>query len=174
MHFQNFSGFFFVFVNMAPYGSQNIKTLPLQITFESFQTISEFSSEWSWQKYCFRFFTIFFRIYMGQYASQNFKTLLLPQITLESFQTFELCSTMSAEIKICPSSVVRRLCHNYLRTYWDNCDTALDLFSTSFSRLAGSLPNFLSTKWSNCFQSHVLDRVGLSHCHWESRYGQRG
>ncbi len=41
---------------MGPYGSQNFKTLLLlQITFESFQTFSVFSSQWSWQKYCFGF-----------------------------------------------------------------------------------------------------------------------
>ncbi len=37
--------FFFVFLNMGPYGSQNFKTLLLpQISFESSQTFSEFSS----------------------------------------------------------------------------------------------------------------------------------
>ena len=50
-------GFFtniFVFVNMGPYWSKNVKTLLLpHITFESFQTFSEFSSQWSSQKYCF-------------------------------------------------------------------------------------------------------------------------
>ncbi len=49
--FQDFSC---VFVNMGPYGSQKFKTLlPPQITFESFQNFSEFSSQWSSQKYCF-------------------------------------------------------------------------------------------------------------------------
>ncbi len=44
----DFLGFFFIFVNMGPYGSQNFKTLLLpQIIFESFQTFSEFSSHWS-------------------------------------------------------------------------------------------------------------------------------
>ena len=43
-----FTIFFFIFVNMGPYGSHNFKTLLLpQITFESFQTFSEFSSQWS-------------------------------------------------------------------------------------------------------------------------------
>ena len=49
---------FFVFVNMGPYGSKNLKTLLLsQITFESFQTFSEISSELSKQikKYYFGF-----------------------------------------------------------------------------------------------------------------------
>ncbi len=42
---------FFVFVNMAPYGSENFKTLLLlQIAAESFQTFPEFSSQWSSQK----------------------------------------------------------------------------------------------------------------------------
>ncbi len=41
---------------MGHYGSQNFKTLLLrQITFESFQTFSEISSQWSSQKYCFGF-----------------------------------------------------------------------------------------------------------------------
>ncbi len=72
MHFQIFQDFFpycVNHVNVGPYGSQNFKTLLLpQITFESFQTFSEFSSQWSWQTYCFGFlkllsfwfFTIFF------------------------------------------------------------------------------------------------------------------
>ncbi len=52
----DFSGILFVFVNMRPYGSQNFKTLLIpQISFESFQTFSEISSQWSWQKYCFGF-----------------------------------------------------------------------------------------------------------------------
>ncbi len=51
-----FQDFFFVFINMGPYGSQNFKTLLLpQITFEFFQAFSEFSSQWSSQKYCFGF-----------------------------------------------------------------------------------------------------------------------
>ncbi len=64
--FFNFLGFFFDFVNMGPYGSQNFKTLLLfkifqndskgfKISFESFQTFSEISSQWSSQKYCFGF-----------------------------------------------------------------------------------------------------------------------
>ncbi len=59
--FSNFWGFFFSFcvnhVNMGPYRSQNFKRLLLlQINFESFQTFSEISSQWSSQKYCFGFF----------------------------------------------------------------------------------------------------------------------
>ncbi len=140
-------------VNMGPYGSQNFKRLLLpQITFESFQTFSEFSwpdkstvlefwnfdilifqdfffvlfnmwpygsqkfqnatppsnhfwmfSNFFWifcsvvltkVPFCifeilrFWFFTTFFRVNMGPYGSQNFKTLLLPQITFEFFQSF--------------------------------------------------------------------------------------
>ncbi len=42
----SFSGFFFVYVNMGPYGNQNFKTLFLPpITFESFETFSEYSFE---------------------------------------------------------------------------------------------------------------------------------
>ena len=46
----------FFFVNMEPYGSENCKTLLLpQIILESFQTFSELFSQWSSQKYWFRF-----------------------------------------------------------------------------------------------------------------------
>ena len=46
--FKIFLRIFFVFLCMAPYGSQNFKTLlPLQIAAESFQTFSECSSQWS-------------------------------------------------------------------------------------------------------------------------------
>ena len=49
-NFWDFLGIFFVFVNMGPYGRQNFKTLLIpQITFESFQTISEFSFQLSSQ-----------------------------------------------------------------------------------------------------------------------------
>ena len=41
---------FFVFVNMGPYGSENLKMrLLLQIAAERFQTFPEFSSQWSSQ-----------------------------------------------------------------------------------------------------------------------------
>ncbi len=55
MHFQNFEDFCFVFVltmlSWDPVGAKNFKTLPLsQITFESFQTFSAFSYQWSSQK----------------------------------------------------------------------------------------------------------------------------
>ncbi len=62
--FFDFLGFFFVFVNMGPYWSQNFKTLLLpQINFESFQPVFIFlffffllfSSQWSSQKFCFGF-----------------------------------------------------------------------------------------------------------------------
>ncbi len=43
--FFDFLRIFFVFVNMGPYGSKNLKTLLfLQIVAESFQTFPEFSS----------------------------------------------------------------------------------------------------------------------------------
>ncbi len=46
-------------VNMGPNGRQNFKRLLLpQITFESFQTFSEFSSQWSSEKYYFRFLKV--------------------------------------------------------------------------------------------------------------------
>ncbi len=52
----NYQIFTIVFVHMGPNGSQNFKMLVLpQITLESFQTFSEFSSQWSSQKYCFGF-----------------------------------------------------------------------------------------------------------------------
>ncbi len=58
MHFTIFpDGFFFVFVNKEPYGSNTTKRYSsLKWLFESFQTFSEFSSQWSSQKYCFEFF----------------------------------------------------------------------------------------------------------------------
>ncbi len=88
---------------MGPYGSQNFKTILLpQITFESFQTFSEFSSQWSSQKYCFGFLKfwvfdfsgiLFVFVNIGPYGRQNFKTLLLAQISFESFQTFSETSS---------------------------------------------------------------------------------
>ncbi len=54
--FLNFNDFFFVFVNMGPYGRENFKTLLLlQIAAESFQTLPEFSSQWSSQNYVWDF-----------------------------------------------------------------------------------------------------------------------
>ncbi len=59
-------------------------------------TPPEFVSAWSSQKWCFRFlklclfnFNIFlsFSCFMGPYWSKNSKTLLLPQIALEVYQT---------------------------------------------------------------------------------------
>ncbi len=89
--FSDFLRIFFVFVNMGPYGSKTFKTLLLpQKAFESFQTFLEFSSQWCSQKYCFGFlkfwvydlsWIFFVFVNMGLYGSQNFKTLLLPQIT---------------------------------------------------------------------------------------------
>ncbi len=90
---------FFVFVNIGLYGSKNFKTLLLpQITFESFQTFSEISSQLSTLKECFGFlkflvydFSRFFFSFSSTWdpnGSKNFKTLLLPQITFEFFQTF--------------------------------------------------------------------------------------
>ena len=47
---------FFSFVNMGPNGGENFKTLVLlQITAESFETSSEFSSQWSSQNYVWDF-----------------------------------------------------------------------------------------------------------------------
>ncbi len=54
--FMIFLRIFFVFVNMGPYGSQNVQTLLLpQIAFESFQPFPEFSSQLSSQKYSLGF-----------------------------------------------------------------------------------------------------------------------
>ncbi len=103
---------YFVFGNMGPYGSENFKTQLLpQITFESFQTFSEISSQLSSQKYCFGFLTfwvldfsfffVFVKLNMGPYGRQNFKTLLLPQITFESFQTFSEFSSYWSSQKYC-------------------------------------------------------------------------
>ena len=46
---------FFWFVNMGPHGSPDFKTLLLQIAAKSFQTFSEFSSQWSTQNYIWDF-----------------------------------------------------------------------------------------------------------------------
>ncbi len=84
---------------MGPNGSENFKTLLLlQITAKGFQTSPEFSSQWSSKKKTtFGIFEIskiemlmnfFVFVNMGLYGSQNFKTLLLPQITFESFKFF--------------------------------------------------------------------------------------
>ncbi len=105
------SGILFVFFNMGPHGSQNFKTLLLpQISFDSFQTFSEISSQWSSQKYCFGFlkfgvfdfsgiFFVFIKI--GPNVRHNFKTLLLPQITFESFQPFPEFSSLLSSQKYC-------------------------------------------------------------------------
>ncbi len=104
--FFDFLRIFIVFVNMGPYRSQNFKMLLLPpITFESFQTFSEFSSQWSSQKCCFRFLKflvfdfsgiLFVFVNITPNGRQNFKTLVLPQITCESFQPFsEFSSQLS-------------------------------------------------------------------------------
>ncbi len=88
--------FFFFFLILGTYGRKKVKTLLfLQIAAESFQTFSEFSSQWSSQNYGFEILKveilmIFFSFFLtwGPYGSQNIKTLLLPPITFESFQTF--------------------------------------------------------------------------------------
>ncbi len=78
----------------------------------SFQTFSEFSSQWTLQKYCFGFlkfkvfrFSLFFFFFvfvnMGPYGSQNFKMLLLPQISFESFQPFTEFSSQWSSQKYC-------------------------------------------------------------------------
>ena len=72
-------------VDIGPYGSQNFETplLPqITLIFESFQTFSEFSCQWSWQKWCFGLlkfwvflsFTIFLRLH-GTLWESNFETL---------------------------------------------------------------------------------------------------
>ena len=67
--------YFFVFVNMGPYGRKTFKTLPLlQIALESFQTFPEFSSQCSSQSTSFGFFwvTIFFNCaWLCQHTSWN-------------------------------------------------------------------------------------------------------
>ncbi len=88
---------------MGPYGSENIKTLPLlQIAAESFQTFPEFSSQWSSQK-LFGIFeilkieilTIFILfVNVGPNGSKNYKTLLLLQIAAKRLET---CLEFSAQ-----------------------------------------------------------------------------
>ncbi len=62
--FFDFLGIFFVFFKMGPYGSQNFKTLLLpQISFESFQTLSEISSQWSYKSSVLDFWNFEFLIF---------------------------------------------------------------------------------------------------------------
>ncbi len=109
--FLDFLGILFVFVNMGPYGRQNFKTLLLpQISFESFQTFSEISSQWSSQEYCFGFLKfwvfdfsgiLFVFVNMVPYGIQNFKTLLFPQITFDFFLTSPEFSSQWSSQKYC-------------------------------------------------------------------------
>ncbi len=62
--FLDFLWIFFVFVNMGPYGSENLKTLLLlQIAAKSFQTFPEFSPQWSSQNYVWDFWNFEFLIF---------------------------------------------------------------------------------------------------------------
>ena len=80
----------FVFFNMGPHGSQNFKTLLFpQITFESFQTVSEISSQCFSQKYCFGFLKFWVFDFSRFIALLDYVNRV-------------------HEIAICPSSVVRR------------------------------------------------------------------
>ncbi len=89
---------FFMFVNIGPYGSQNFKMLLLpQSLLNSFKLCLNFLLSGShnstildfWNFDFFDFSGILFVfVNMGPYGSQNFKTLLLPHITFELFQTF--------------------------------------------------------------------------------------
>ncbi len=73
---------FFAFVNMAPYGSKNFKTLLLQITFESFQNLFWIFFSvvhtrvlfWIFENLSLRFLTIFFlSVNTGPYGSKTSK-----------------------------------------------------------------------------------------------------
>ncbi len=111
-----FTNIYFVFVNMGPNGSKNIKTLLLlQIVTENFQTFPEFSSQWSSQKclwYIWNFensnFSEFisFSFNMGPYESENFKTIFLLQITGKGF-------------KICPKFSSHCSSQNYCVDVWN-------------------------------------------------------
>ncbi len=74
-----FLDFVFVFVNMGPSGSQNLKTLLLPQT--AFQTFSEFPSEWTSEKYFFGFLTLsidfsrFFFSFASRWDPMGAKTL---------------------------------------------------------------------------------------------------
>ncbi len=80
--FHFFTNFSSVFVNMAPYGSENFITLILlQIAGEIFQTSSEFSSQQCSQKYVlptdiffkslFPFLTIFFFVFVNTGSNRS-------------------------------------------------------------------------------------------------------
>ena len=72
-----------------------------------------------------RFFTFFFFVFinMGPYVSKNFKTLLLPQITFKSFQTFsEFCSHKSTTVFffcVCVFLIFKILCFWFLTNFWN-------------------------------------------------------
>ncbi len=58
---------------MGPYGSENFKTLLLlQIAAESFQTLPEFSSQWSSKNYFWDFLNFYFAIF-NYFFFENFK-----------------------------------------------------------------------------------------------------
>ena len=92
-----FKIFFFVFVNIGPYGRQNFKTLLLlQKAARSFQTFPEVSSQRFSQNYIWDFwnfgnwnFNDFFFVFlnMGSNESDSFKTLLLLHIATKCFHT---------------------------------------------------------------------------------------
>ena len=60
--FFDFLRIFFVFVNMGPNGSENFKTLLLQIVAKCFETCPEFFSQWSSQNYVRDFWNFEFLI----------------------------------------------------------------------------------------------------------------
>ncbi len=76
---------FFVFINIGPYGSENLKTLLLQIAAESFQTFPEFSSQWSSQNY-FGIFEIlslrFLMIFFSKISSSPLYPMEKPKISI--------------------------------------------------------------------------------------------
>ena len=106
-----FYEYFSLSLTWDPIGAKILKRYSLpQITFESFQSFSEISSQLSTQKYCLGFltfwvydFSLFFFLFvnMGPCQSKNFKMLLLPQITFESFQTFSEFSSQWSLQKYC-------------------------------------------------------------------------
>ena len=98
MDFPFFQHLFYVFVNMGPYWSKNFKTLLLpQIVLNLFELFLNFllsgpnkSTILDFLKFRFTIFHDFCFVFinMRQYGSKifkNFKMLLLPQITFETF-----------------------------------------------------------------------------------------
>ncbi len=84
-----------------------------------------------WQKFILTFYEFVF-VNMWLYGSQNFKTLLLPQITFESFQTFsEICSQWSCVIQFMWS--LSSILSSRAPSPWASCFSSALVYNGRFS-----------------------------------------